>query len=278
VISIITAVLAGKHHFLGEAYASLRSQQMPPGWDWQWVVQEDGTTGTVTADLPDDPRVSAGMGPHGGAATARTVGLGRAEGLFVRALDADDLLTERALFHDITTLLEHPRIGWCVSPAIDLLPDGSLRPGPRDPEPGQLPPRFLERGEEAGLLQVVGTTMCAHTQLVRALGGWPAISPGEDVGLLIAAEAVADGWMRAEPSLLYRRWGGNSTPDSDRRVASAWSPQHAARLTRVEALRAAGWRWKPVNNASGHHNERQPATSPDDARDATGMMDDGITQ
>ena len=115
------------------------------------------------------------------------------------------MLTDGALSRDISTLAAGTGIAWCVSPEIDLLPDGSLRAGPRDPDPGPLPPGCLAEGERSGMLQVLGNTMCAiYTELVRALGGWQAL-PSEDVALLLAAEAVADGWMLSMPGLLYRR-------------------------------------------------------------------------
>lgn len=244
-ISIITAVLAGKHQYLHEAYDSLASQEMPVGWDWQWVIQEDGESGIPLADLPDDPRISTGTGPRGRAAMARTIAIGRANGLLLRTLDADDVLPAGALNRDITTLMTHPEISWCVSPALDLLPDGTLRAGPRDPDAGPLPPGYLAEGEQAGLLQVVGTTMCTYTQLVRALGAWQALPREEDVALLLAAEAVADGWMLAEVGLHYRRWPGNTTEEVDKRLASAGSPQRDVLLGRADALRTAGWRWSP---------------------------------
>ena len=65
----------------------------------------------------------------GRAPRARTVALSRAAG-GVRAVDADDLLPEGALWRDIEALTAHPEVGWCVSPAIDLLEDGTLKAGP----------------------------------------------------------------------------------------------------------------------------------------------------
>lgn len=253
VISVVTAVLAGRHQHIRETYESLAQQKMPSGWDWQWVVQEDGETGQPLAGLPRDPRISSGQGPHGRAARARTIALSRATGMLVRALDADDMLTDQALDRDITVLTGQPDIAWCVSPALDLLSDGSLRPGPRDPDPGPLPPGFLAEGERAGLLQVLGVTMCAYTQLVRALGGWPAL-PSEDVALLLAAEGVSNGWMLAEPSLIYRRWEGSNTAHINKWEASAGSPQRTVLLDRANALQAAGWRWTPREATSPTHH------------------------
>lgn len=242
-VSVITAVKAGMADHLAALHESLRRQVMPPGWDWQWVLQEDGETGEPAAMLPPDRGISAGMAPWHGQAQARTLALSRADGELVRAVDADDVLTDGALLRDIEILTTHTELGWCVSPAIDLLEDGSTRRGPRDPDPGPLPPGFLAAGERAGLMPVLGVTMCAHASLVRALGGWPACTPVEDVGLLLAAEAVAPGWMHAEPGLLYRRWPKATGYGRDKWRASPATLARAVMLARAEALRDAGWRW-----------------------------------
>lgn len=244
-ISLLTPVVDGSHHYLGELYASIVKQELPGSWEWQWVVQEDGDTGRPLAGLPDDPRISAGTSTRGRAATARTLALGRATGLLVRAVDADDILTEGALLRDITTLLSNPGIAWCVSATQDLLSDGTLRPGPRDPDPGPLPEGFLASGEAEGLLQVVGTTLCTYTELVRALGGWQALPREEDVALLLAVEAMSKGWMIGEVGLLYRRWGGNTTEYVDNRLPSAATACRSVILDRVLALKNSGWRWSP---------------------------------
>jgi glycosyltransferase involved in cell wall biosynthesis len=242
-LSIVTPVVAGKHRYLPDLYRSLREQEMPTGWEWQWVVQEDGQTGEPLALLPaDDPRISAGMAPSGRQSMARTIALSRVTGSLLRAVDADDMLAPGALFRDVSLLTGDPKIGWCVSPALDLMPDGSLVPGPRDPDPGPLPPRYFAAGERAGLVQVLGCTLCTYTRLIRALGGWPPL-PAEDVGLLIAVEAVCRGWMLAEPGLLYRRWPRSSSIGKNTSVASPGSPWRTVFLDRAEALSELGWRW-----------------------------------
>lgn len=267
-ISIVTAVIDGRHQYLQDAYRSIIKQDLPDGWDWQWVIQEDGTTGRPLAVLPTDPRISTGTGKRGGAAVARTVALSRVTGVLLRQLDADDELPVGALKRDILTLQQHPDIAWCVSPALDLLPDGSLRPGPRDPAPGPVPPGLFANGEQAGVLQVVGGTLCTYTELVRALGGWLALPAEEDVALLLAAEAVAPGMMLSEPGLYYRRWEGSSTAGIDKTAPAASTPLREVLLARVEALRAAGWTWTPPRfrsgSAAGEHSpqsERLPAAS-----------------
>lgn len=242
-ITVLTPVVYGKHHYLLEAYESLKRQELPPGWDWQWVVQEDGQTGILNDILPSDPRISTGCSHQGRASTARTLGLARAEGELLRAFDADDILPEGALEQDIKALISSPEFGWCVSPTLDLMPDGSLVPGPCDPDPGPLPPGLLYEGQAAGNLPVVGTTMCTYTSLVCALGGWPAIFADEDVALMLAVEAVAQGVMLAEPGLYYRKWPGATTAQVTDYQPAEGHTRTAAILSRADALRELGWRW-----------------------------------
>ena len=50
VVSVVTPAYRPVAEHLAAAYDSLGQQVMPAGWDWQWVVQEDGQSGAV-ADL-----------------------------------------------------------------------------------------------------------------------------------------------------------------------------------------------------------------------------------
>lgn len=244
-ISIITAVHDGGHQYLREAYESLLRQDMPPGWSWQWVVQEDGQTGIPAAELPtDDPRISLGSGRTGRAPMARTMALGRAKGSLLTTLDADDMFTEGALRRDIELLTSHPEVSWCVSGCLDLLPDGTLVPGPYDPPDGPLPDGTLYDGHLRGQLPVMGTTLTTYTSLVAALGGWLAVPAMEDVALLLAAEAVASGWMIGEASEIYRKHDAQSTADPAYRNQAEAADRSAAIFAYVDALRAAGWTWR----------------------------------
>ncbi|MDQ0577902.1 glycosyltransferase [Streptomyces rishiriensis] len=244
-ISIITPVWNGGHDYIGEAYESLFAQSMPPGWEWEWIVQEDGQTGFLPSILPDDSRVSGGTSRRGGAAMARTVALGRVRGDLVRALDADDLLPQGALSRAIDTLARHRDVAWCVSACLDLLPDGSMLPGPHDPPTGLLADGVMLAGYQAGRFPVVGTTMTAYADLVVAMGGWPAVPASEDVALLMLCEAVSQGWMIDEPGAIYRKHPQQSTAQP-----AHWDPAERAALDevllpRLSALRGLGWRWTP---------------------------------
>ncbi|MEU8927014.1 glycosyltransferase [Kitasatospora sp. NPDC048545] len=243
IISVVTPVYEGGHHFLGEAYDSLRTQSLPDGWEWQWVVQEDGETGVPGAALPKDPRISYGTGRRGGAAMARTMALARVTGTLVRPLDADDLLSPDALRHGIDTLSAHPEIGWTVASAVDLLPDGTLRGSTIDPPAGPLEPGIIAAGYRAGQFPVMGTTVTTYTDLLHAVGGWPAVPASEDAALLVLLEAVSPGWFLSEPGEIYRKHPGQVTAQAAHWENAERTALASVLLTRLDALRRTGWRW-----------------------------------
>ncbi|WP_329023329.1 glycosyltransferase family 2 protein [Streptomyces sp. NBC_00690] len=232
-ISVITAVHAPAAHYLGDAYKSLCEQQLPDGWEWQWVIQEDGETDAVTPHVPDDPRISFGQGRPGRAGVTRTMALSRAEGRYVKVLDADDMLTPGALQRDLAALSSEPGVAWTTSRVLDLLPDGSTFGFDHDPEEGP-----IERGEVLDhwkahdfRAQVHPATLCADRDLVLALGGWMALPASEDTGLLLALNAVSRGWFTAETGLLYRKWPGQVTSHASHTQEN----ERAARMAVVEA-------------------------------------------
>lgn len=40
-VTVITAVHGPGAHHLPDAYKSLLSQDLPDGWDWEWVIQQE---------------------------------------------------------------------------------------------------------------------------------------------------------------------------------------------------------------------------------------------
>lgn len=243
VISVVTAVYEGGHKFLPEAYDSLRRQELPAGWSWEWIVQEDGQTGVPASGLPDDPRIKTGQARPGGAGVARTMALASVSGRLVRALDADDLLTEGALQRDIETLTQHPEAGWCISSCLDLLPDGSMRPGPYDPPPGPLSYEDLMESYRADRFPVVGTHLTAHTELMHAVGGWPALPACEALALVLYCAAVSPGLMIGAPGGVYRKHPAQTTAQHDYYVEEEFRSLKRVITIRSESLRAAGWTW-----------------------------------
>ncbi|MEU7928140.1 glycosyltransferase [Micromonospora sp. NPDC049107] len=218
-VSVITPVHAPSIEHLSGAYDSLVKQEMPDGWDWQWLVQEDGQTGALNGVLPDDPRISIGGGRPGGPGVARTLALSRVTGQHVKVLDADDQLTPGALSRDIAAFEAHPQIGWTTSRVLDLMPDGSTLGWDKDPEGGT-----IARGAVLAFWQANGyrsqvhpATLCIRRDLLLALGGWMALPASEDTGLLLAASAISDGYFTREHGLLYRKWPGQVTSQAAHR-------------------------------------------------------------
>jgi hypothetical protein len=215
-VSVITPVHGPGARYLAEAHASLARQEMPPGWDWEWIIQEDGETGDVRPHVPADPRISFEQGRRGRAGMARTLGLARARGDLVKVLDADDMLTPGALRRDIEVLAEQRGVAWTTSRVLDLLPDGSTVGFDSDPPAGPITQgAVLERWRTHDYRSPVHpATLCARRDLVIALGGWMALPSSEDTGLLMALNAVSTGWFVEECGLLYRKWPGQSTAQS----------------------------------------------------------------
>ncbi|WP_313673590.1 glycosyltransferase [Mycolicibacterium sp.] len=257
-LSLITPVLPRASEWLTDAWRSLDRQRMPPGWDWEFLLQIDGE-GELAADLPrNDPRIRVARNDRSiGPAMSRNMALGRASGQLVKPLDADDMLPPDTLAREVDVFLRFPETGWVVSKTLDLRPDGTTIPnplgmapveGPLQPgvvfdtvqaweqHPGYPPPPTrgagsepdswwaevirdrTERGLQSAPLHPAA--MMARTNLVVMLGGWPGLWSSEDWGLLLALETVSPGHFLSAPGLLYREW-----PESLRASAKPADPQ-----------------------------------------------------
>ena len=242
-IVVITAVHEPAARYLPDAYASLRAQDLPDGWEWHWVIRQDGESDGVARYVPEDPRVTFRQGRPGGPGVARTMALADADGAYVRILDADDRLTPGALARDLAVLEGDPGIGWTTSRVLDLLPDGSTVGFDGDPEDGP-----IERGQVLASWAAHGfrapvhpASLCVRRALLLALGGWMALPASEDTGLLLALDAVSRGYFIRETGLLYRKWPGQATGQP----AHTDTAERAARMAvigaRARALAATGW-------------------------------------
>ncbi|MER5749148.1 glycosyltransferase family 2 protein [Streptomyces sp. NPDC002088] len=244
-IIIVTAVHAPSARFLPEAYKSLREQQLPEGWEWHWLIQEDGRTDEVRPYVPDDERVTFGQGRPGGPGIARTIALAHAGGEYVKVLDADDQLAPGALARDLAALEADPTIGWATSRVLDLMPDGSTAGFPGDPDDGP-----VERGAVLDFwkangfrAQVHPATLFVRRDLLVALGGWMALPASEDTGLLLALNSVSRGWFSAAVGLLYRKWEGQATGQAAHVDPSERDARMAVVEERARALASFQWRY-----------------------------------
>ncbi|WP_128433717.1 glycosyltransferase family 2 protein [Streptomyces cyaneus] len=243
-VIIVTAVHGPSAAFLPDAHKSLRAQELPAGWEWHWVIQEDGQTDEVLPYVPDDARVTFRQGRPGGPGVARTIALAHAEGEYVKILDADDQLTPGVLARDLAVLEADRDLGWTTSRVLDLLPDGTTAGFPGDPDDGP-----IERGAVLDFwkandfrAQVHPATLCVRRDLLLALGGWMALPASEDTGLLLALNSVSRGWFSAEVGLLYRKWEGQATGQSAHLDPTERQARMAVAEARARALGSFGWR------------------------------------
>lgn len=244
-IIIVTAVHGPAAPFLADAYKSLCEQELPDGWEWHWLIQEDGKTDDVRPHVPDDSRVTFRRGRPGGPGVARTIALAHADGEYVKILDADDQLPPGTLARDLAALEADPTIGWATSRVLDLLPDGSTAGFPGDPDPGP-----IERGEVLSFwkansfrAQVHPATLFMRRDLVLALGGWMALPASEDTGLLLALNSVSRGWFSSEVGLLYRKWEGQATGQSSHVDPAERDARMAVVEARARALEYLQWHY-----------------------------------
>ncbi|MGA4840549.1 glycosyltransferase family 2 protein [Streptomyces sp. G45] len=242
-VAVVTAVHGPSARYLPDAHRSLCAQELPEGWEWRWLIQEDGQGDVVRRFVPDDDRVDFAQGRAGGPGVARTMALARADAAYVKILDADDQLPPGALARDLAALEADRSLGWATSRALDLFPDGTTAGFPGDPAPGP-----IERGALLGPWKADGhrapvhpATLCVRHDLLVALGGWMALPASEDTGLLLALNAVARGWFTAEPGLLYRKWPGQATGQAAHTDAGERGARMAVVEARARALRALGW-------------------------------------
>lgn len=250
VLSVVTPILDPQPDHLMHAYESLVAQELPAGWEWEWVVQEDGRTGDVARLLPPDPRVRIGTGrPNGGVGQTRNMALARSRGELVKAFDGDDVMGGGVLARDISVLTGGGSDGssstgggevqWATSRALDLLPDGATTASAHDPEPGRLEPGVVGDYWRAHgyRLPVHGVTLCMQRPLLVALGGWMGVPGSDDTGLLIAASTVSTGFFHGEVGLYYRKWPGQVTAQAAHTEPEEWEARMKLIEERGEALR-----------------------------------------
>ncbi|MEV0373117.1 glycosyltransferase [Streptomyces sp. NPDC050636] len=244
-IIIVTAVHAPSATFLPDAYKSLCEQELPDGWEWRWLIQEDGTSDEVAPYVPDDARVTFRQGRAGGPGVARTIALAQADGEYVKVLDADDQLLPGTLARDLAALEGDRAIGWSTSRVLDLLPDGSTAGFPGDPEAGPIERgAVLEFWKANGFrAQVHPATLFVRRDLLLALGGWMALPASEDTGLLLALNATSRGWFSPEVGLLYRKWPGQATSQASHTDTAERAARMAVAEARARELARLRWRY-----------------------------------
>lgn len=209
IVSVLTAVHPAGSAYLTETSNCILSQELPPHWELEWILQEDGVGDPdIRRQLPEDSRVRLEVnGAKLGAAGTRNLGLIRVRGELLQNLDADDLLLPGALAHQISILDSNPELHWAIGQADDLMPDGSRKRFPPD-----LPFGRVEAGvvnvwalEHGGNWPIHCAGLMYRTASVRAMGGWGGLPFDEDLALFAALSEVTCGWFDSAFTWLYRQ-------------------------------------------------------------------------
>jgi glycosyltransferase involved in cell wall biosynthesis len=237
--TIVTPIYNPDPEYLAAAYESVVSQELPEGWQLEWALQEDGSTGILGKLLPEHPRLSIGEGRRGGIALTRNLALGRSTGELVKNLDQDDILTPGVVARDIAVLTENPDVGWTTSRVLDLLPDGSTVGFDNDPPHGRLEPGVvLEHWRTHNFrLPVHPTTICIRRPLLTAVGGWMGVPGSDDTGMMIAASVLSTGFFHGEVGLLYRKHEAQETAGDFHYAPIEWTTRMNLISERADALK-----------------------------------------
>ncbi|MQA07455.1 MAG: glycosyltransferase [Pseudonocardiaceae bacterium] len=239
-LSVITAGYAPKSDYLKDTVISVLEQDVPPGWEFEWLFQEDGTTpclGDLVQQVPQ-ARYEANDRSFGIAAT-RNLALSRGRGDLLRVLDHDDVLLPGALSKAITHFVEHQGIHWLLTASDEIDFAGKRYSCPPPPMSGWLPRGSMGPITDSnGRWSVYSAGLTARLDTVRALGGWMAAPRSEDVGLVTALAEVADGYIDPCAGWLYRRHPVQTHLDDDWQARES---QAATLVTqRLAAMRSAG--------------------------------------
>lgn len=239
-LSIITAAYAPLADYFDETIASVLSQSIPEGWDFEWLIQEDGEAPGLAGKLETLPHVSyAANRAHTGIAATRNLALTRATGDVVQVLDHDDILLPGAWMH-LLPKFEDPGIHWAVGQADDYLPDGTRR-GYESALPfGEIAAGTVNDWaiQHDGNWPIHCAGLYLRTELVRALGGWGGAPVDDDVIMFAALSELVNGYNDEAVTWLYRVHDRQTSKSATWRERSSDGRRIA--LQRIEAIRAVG--------------------------------------
>lgn len=261
IISIVTAAHAPSAKFLPETIGAVERQVLPPGWDLEWVIQEDGESPHLQDHFANlsFARYEANRAQLGIAAT-RNNALSRVTGELIQVLDSDDVLLPGALAA-LIPLFEDERIFWAVGQADDLLPDGTRVPWESALEYGVLPAGAVNAWAEkhGGNWPIHCAGLMLRTTPVRALGGWIDLPVDEDIAMFAALSEICDGYNLGEVTWLYRQHAGQTTRSKENGQLGMSSRRFA--LQRAKAMRITGLRFDSEGRLarSSHDVEVGPA-------------------
>ncbi|HEY1914698.1 MAG TPA: glycosyltransferase [Streptosporangiaceae bacterium] len=245
-LSIVTAAHSPSAKFLPETMASVAAQELPDGWELEWMVQEDGPESSIADTLkPLSVAQYRANGSHLGIAPTRNFALSRASGSLVQALDQDDVLLPGHLATLISRFVEYP-IHWAVGQADDLLPDGTRRAYPSDIAFGVQTAGYINEwaARNGGNWPIHCAALMMRASSLRALGGWGGIPYDDEISLFAALSEITDGYYDEAVTWLYRQ---HPLQTHRTELSRDWSADcRRIALQRATAVRVCGLRLDEV--------------------------------
>jgi hypothetical protein len=156
--------------------------------------------------------------------------------MYVRNLDADDVLLPQALVDLAAFLRRYEFPAWAVTAVADM-EDGETTTRGKDLVQGPIIPAKELVRLWTDSIPVHPTTLCIQSDVARALGGWMGLPASEDTGLLMAVSSLYDGGYLATPTVLYRRSPIQmSTTESWGKSGNTLEIRHALVKRRAECI------------------------------------------
>jgi glycosyltransferase involved in cell wall biosynthesis len=212
-VSVLTPTQAHNADHIGALWSSLKDQVLPSGWEWEWLVQEDGARPAVRDLLPNDPRIRYdALGVQLGGATTRNLALARAAGDLIAGMDHDDWYEAGGLAALVQPLADDAAIAWSCGRIRWQNPDGvtwvkpDVFPAGRI-EPGLIAETFV-RTNDFPFPAAIATYRRPH---LVAHGGWPAVARSTDAVLLAGFSTRWPGFWVDRIVATYRRWPSQHT-------------------------------------------------------------------
>ncbi|HEY1972621.1 MAG TPA: glycosyltransferase [Pseudonocardia sp.] len=212
-VSVLTPTQAHNAVHIRALWDSLDTQVLAPGWEWEWLVQEDGPQPAVRDLLPEDPRIRYdALGVQLGGAATRNVALARAAGDLIAGMDHDDWYEPGGLAALAQPLAADPIVAWSCARIRWQNPDGAswvkpdVFPAGRI-EPGLIADTFTRTNDfpfPAAIAAYRRTHLVAH-------GGWSAVARSADAVLLAAFSTRWPGIWVDRTVATYRRWPAQHT-------------------------------------------------------------------
>jgi len=202
-LSLITAVHPPRsQHLIDTAKSVTEAQRLlkAEGHNLEWVVVIDGPG--ETPDVTGTPgllRITRPMA--GGVSAARNTGLAHVGGGHVMPLDHDDMVNPTGLLE----VLSDPRfheVRWVGANNQTL--DGTWT-SHRLLEPQLFEQYWLEE-HWTSPFAFHPNCLIAQRDAVLSVGGWPALTGNQDVGMIFALNSRHEGWGLTPAITSYRHW------------------------------------------------------------------------